>query len=222
MVRADGEKSISNVVCSSFPASILLLCHKDMPKNIERHLPGFTEAKKKTTMTQIFGNSYTYGLVDSMTMKEFDERMNALNTEWEIGGAEWWSLKNISESTKKMSLISRDERSSKGCRNHKYYLWLLSIIAYFDFKVHQKGLTISRGDFSEGDFLKGKICCQYALSGIANLQNLTRKAYSFTKYFLSVSHNKSIHFLESIIKLRKTVAVACLFDLMYTHEIFKK
>ena len=75
-----------------------------MPKNIERHLPGFTEAKKKTTMTQIFGNGYTYGLVDSMTMKEFDERMNALNTEWEIGGAEWWSLKNISESTKKMSL----------------------------------------------------------------------------------------------------------------------
>ena len=39
-------------------------------------------------MTQIFGNSYTYGLVDSMAMKEFDERMNALNTEWEIGGAE--------------------------------------------------------------------------------------------------------------------------------------
>ena len=28
-------------------------------------------------MTQTIGNSYTYGLVDSMTMKEFDERMNA-------------------------------------------------------------------------------------------------------------------------------------------------
>ena len=155
-----------------------------MPKNIERHLPGFTEAKKKTTMTQIFGNGYTYGLVDSMTMKEFDERMNALNTEWEIGGAEWWSLKNISESTKKMSLISRDERSSKGCRNHKYYLWLLSIIAYFDFKVHHKGLTICRGNLSEGNFLRRKICFQYTLYGIADLQNLMRKVYSFTKYFL--------------------------------------
>ena len=121
-----------------------------------------------------------------------------------------------------MSFISHGERSSKACRNHKYYLWLFSIIAYFDFKVHHKGLTISRGDFSDGDFLKGKICCQSALYGLANLQNYTRKAYSFTKYFLSISHNKSIHFLESIIKLGKTVAVVCLFDLMYTLEILKK
>ena len=44
-------------------------------------------------MTQIFGNSDTYGLVDSMTMEEFDERMNALNTEWEIGGAEMVEFK---------------------------------------------------------------------------------------------------------------------------------
>ena len=38
-------------------------------------------------MTQIFGNSYTYGLVDSMAMEEFDKMMNTLNTEWEIGGS---------------------------------------------------------------------------------------------------------------------------------------
>ena len=38
-------------------------------------------------MTQIIGNSYTYGLVDSMTMEEFNKRMNALNREWEIEGA---------------------------------------------------------------------------------------------------------------------------------------
>ena len=44
-------------------------------------------------MTQIFGNSYTYGLVDSMTMEEFDERMNALNTEWKIGRAEMVEFK---------------------------------------------------------------------------------------------------------------------------------
>ena len=93
-VSADGEKSISNVVVSSsFPASILLLCHKHMKENIERHLSGFTEAKKKMIMTQIFGNSYTYGLVDSMTMEELDERMNALNIEWEIGRAEMVEFK---------------------------------------------------------------------------------------------------------------------------------
>ena len=120
-----------------------------------------------------------------------------------------------------MSLKS-DERSSKGCRNHRYYLSLLSIIAYFDFKVHHKGLTICRGNLSEGNFLRRKICFQYTLYGIADLQNLTRKVYSFTKYFLWVLHNKSIHFLESIIKLRKTVAVICLFDLMYTYEVFLK
>ena len=88
MVGGDGEKSISNVVCSSFPASIVLLCHKQMKENIERHLPRFTERKKKMIMTQIIGNSYTYGLVDSMTMEEFNKRMNALNREWEIEGAE--------------------------------------------------------------------------------------------------------------------------------------
>ena len=88
MVGGDGEKSISNVVCSSFPASIVLLCHKQMEENIERHLSRFTERKKKMIMTQIIGNSYTYGLVDSMTMEEFNKRMNALNREWEIEGAE--------------------------------------------------------------------------------------------------------------------------------------
>ena len=49
--------------------------------------------KKKVIMTQIFGNNDTYGLVDSMTMEEFDERLNALNTEWEIGGAEMVEFK---------------------------------------------------------------------------------------------------------------------------------
>ena len=47
VVGADGEKSISNAVFSSFPTSILLLCDKHMEENIERHLSGFTEAKKK-------------------------------------------------------------------------------------------------------------------------------------------------------------------------------
>ena len=93
MVGADREKSISNVLSSSFPVSILLLCHEHTEENIESHLSGFTEAKKKMIMTQIFGNSYTYGLVDSMTMEEFDERMNALNTEWEIGGVEMVEFK---------------------------------------------------------------------------------------------------------------------------------
>ena len=35
-------------------------------------------------MAQILGNSYTYGLVDSMTMQEFSERMNAQNIESEM------------------------------------------------------------------------------------------------------------------------------------------
>ena len=93
VVGAEGEKSILNVVCSSFPASVLLLCNKHMKENIERYLSGFTKAKKKMIMTQIFGNSYTYGLEDSMTMDEFDERMNGLNTEWQIGGAEMVEFK---------------------------------------------------------------------------------------------------------------------------------
>ena len=113
--------------------------------------------------------------------------------------------------------MPRDERSSKGCRNYRYCLWLLSIIAYFDFKLQHKGLTICRGNFSEGNFLKRKICFQYALYGIANLQNLTRKTCSFTKYFLWALHNKNIHFLKSIIKLHKTVALICLLVRLYVY-----
>ena len=60
---------------------------------MEKHLSGLTEAKNKMIITQIFRNSYTYGLVDQTTMEEFDERMNALNTEWEIGGAEMVEFK---------------------------------------------------------------------------------------------------------------------------------
>ena len=63
VVGGDGKKSISNAVCSSFPALILLLSHKHMEENIERHLSGFTEVKKEMIITQLFGNSYTYGLV---------------------------------------------------------------------------------------------------------------------------------------------------------------
>ena len=47
VVGGDGKKSISNVVCSSFPAFILLLCNKHMEENIERHLSGFIEVKKE-------------------------------------------------------------------------------------------------------------------------------------------------------------------------------
>ena len=64
-----------------------------MEENMEKHLSGLTEAKKKMIITQIFRNSYTYGLVDSTTMEEFDERMNALNAEWETGGAEMVEFK---------------------------------------------------------------------------------------------------------------------------------
>ena len=64
-----------------------------MEENMEKHLSGLTEAKNKMIITQIFRNSYTYGLVDSTTMEGFDERMNALNTEWEIGGAEMVEFK---------------------------------------------------------------------------------------------------------------------------------
>ena len=82
MVGADGEKSISNVVCSSFPASILLLCHKHMEENMEKHLLGLTEAKNKMIITQIFRNSYTSGLVDSTKMEEFDESPKHRMGDW--------------------------------------------------------------------------------------------------------------------------------------------
>ena len=52
-------------------------------------------------MAQILGNSYTYGLVDSMTMQEFSERMNAQNIESEIGGAEMVEFKEYFRKYKK-------------------------------------------------------------------------------------------------------------------------
>ena len=146
VVGADGEKSISKVVCSSFPGSILLLCHKHMEENIERHLSDFTEAKKKMIMTQIFGNSYTYGFVDSMAMEEFAERMNALNTEWEIGGAE---MVEFNEYFRKYKEDEFKYHVMKGTVNvaeitgttYGYYPFLLIL----HFKVHHKGLKFVEG-----------------------------------------------------------------------------
>ena len=115
-----------------------------MEENIERHLSGFTEAKKKKMiMTQIFGNSYTYGLVDSMTMEEFDERMNALNTEWEIGGAEKVEFKvyfrKYKEGEFRYHVMKGAIKTAKITGTTYGYHPLLLILI---FKVHHKGLTI--------------------------------------------------------------------------------
>ena len=93
-------------------------------------------------MTQIFGNSYTYGLVDSMTMEEFDEKMNALNTEWEIGSAKMVEFKEYFRKYKedefKYHVMKRVVKAAEiAGTTYGYYPLLLILILRSTTKVLQ-------------------------------------------------------------------------------------
>ena len=72
VLGADGEKSIPNQTCNTFPFATLLLCTRHIEKNISRNLPkNATDTKKNEVMTAIFGNNSQKGPVDSESIEEF-------------------------------------------------------------------------------------------------------------------------------------------------------
>ena len=86
VIGCDGEKSLINAGCTTFPAAVMLLCSNHAKQNIKeklKDLVGDIELRK-TVYTSIFGNEFTVGLVDSDSFKEFDLRLEHLCKKWEV------------------------------------------------------------------------------------------------------------------------------------------
>ena len=86
VIGCDGEKSLINAGCATFPAAVMLLCSNHAKQNIKeklKDLVGDIELRK-TVYTSIFGNEFTVGLVYSDSFKEFDLRLEHLCKKWEV------------------------------------------------------------------------------------------------------------------------------------------
>ena len=86
VISCDGEKSLINAGCATFPAAVILLRSnhaKQDNKEKLKDLVGNTELRK-TVYTSIFGNEITIALVYSDSLKVFDLRLEHLCKKWEV------------------------------------------------------------------------------------------------------------------------------------------
>ena len=77
VLGADGENSILNQACHTFPFVILLLCIFHLEENIKRNFPNkIPDSKKNEVMKVIFGNDIEKGLVDCESLEEFEQNLS--------------------------------------------------------------------------------------------------------------------------------------------------
>ena len=86
VIGCDGEKSLTNAGCATFPAAVMILCSNHAKQNIKERLKDFVGdiELRKTVYTSIFGREFTVGLVYSESLKEFDLRLEHLCKKWEV------------------------------------------------------------------------------------------------------------------------------------------
>ena len=72
----DGENSITNQTCYTFPYVMPLLCVKHINENIDRNiLKSLTQNKKKKILVYIFGSDAKKGSVDCETVEEYEIKL---------------------------------------------------------------------------------------------------------------------------------------------------
>ena len=83
VIGCDGEISLINAGCATFPAGVMFLCSNHVKQNIKERLKGLVGdvELRKTVCISIFGNESTVCL-DSL--KEFDLRLGHLCKKWEV------------------------------------------------------------------------------------------------------------------------------------------
>ena len=77
VIGCDGEKSLINAGCATFPAAAMLLCSNHAKQNIKERLKdlvGDIEVRK-IVYTSMFGKEFRVGLVYPDSLKEFDLRL---------------------------------------------------------------------------------------------------------------------------------------------------
>ena len=86
VIGCDGEKSLINAGCATFPAAVILLRSNHAKQNNKeklKDLVGNIELRK-TVYTSIFGNEFTIALVYSDSLKVFNLRLEHLCKKWEV------------------------------------------------------------------------------------------------------------------------------------------
>ena len=83
VIGIDGEKSIVNMACWSFPRALLLLCMKHAQDNCFANMAGLSSDAKAAILTDIFGKKGTDALVDAVTFEDFTESVKGLYFSWE-------------------------------------------------------------------------------------------------------------------------------------------
>ena len=86
VIGCDGEKSLINAGCATFPAAAMRLRSNHAKQNIKeklKDLVGNIELRK-TVYTSIFGNEFTVGLVYSDSLKEFDLKLKHVCKKQEV------------------------------------------------------------------------------------------------------------------------------------------
>lgn len=82
VIGMDGEKSLINMTCKSFPSSLLLICVRHKEDNCRRNMPPMTEEKKKEIIGDIFGSNQRKGLIDCLSFEEYELKLNELYDKW--------------------------------------------------------------------------------------------------------------------------------------------
>ena len=104
-VGTDGDEALMNSVVIRFQDALNLLCSSHKKANIEKKLKELkaTSSATKHILSDIFGAtvgslSYQKGLIDSLTVAEFDRRLRDLKTTWDclVHNFHSWFVENES------------------------------------------------------------------------------------------------------------------------------
>ena len=89
-VGTDGEKALIDAIEKCFPHASQLRCFRHLQQNVEMYLRDkqFPQSAITEYTREIFGyvdseSTVHEGLVDSFTSLDFDERLQALQLQWE-------------------------------------------------------------------------------------------------------------------------------------------
>ena len=87
----DGENSITNQTCYTFPYVMPLLCVKHINENIDRNIPkSLTQNKKKKILVYIFGSDAKKRSVDCETVEEYEIKLMVFHEILSLGFLEYF------------------------------------------------------------------------------------------------------------------------------------
>ena len=119
-IDADGEKSLIQAACDSFPTAVSLSCLLHAKKNIKRKLVEglrMNEEEFKQIFEDLFGSSFQTGLIEIDQADQFEGCAQALIDKWKHGSKKQVAFAEYFETYEKEQLkyhVSKNAVSSAG------------------------------------------------------------------------------------------------------------